>query len=367
MRPALVASVTIVREELTAENVPELRELFGLKSLPFAPAKVEVELKNVPTAVANALRRAVLDEMPGHALQVPKGGYRVEESTDPFMLPTFVCPRIAMIPLRPQISAETIANLRLELVAKNESPCTVKIYSGDLASMTGEMPAALFNPTFALAELQPGKQLTIKDIQIATGYGRDDAVFHVTRRAAHRHLDLEQYEEAEMHEEKGAAADLSGYKVSCTVANPRHHLVCATVPAVSSDLNEAKIVFADACANIKERLRLIAASVGRNPADQGSSGHRGVQYSQVQLEAGLFEGVLQVPGETATIGELIRRVIYELTPEIAFVNFLVIAHENKMRLTVRHSEDVTSIISSAVRQAVSLFDEIQRGILAAKV
>jgi hypothetical protein len=361
-----VIRVTITRSELTAEKAPALRELFGLAALPLAPARVEVEIAGVPTAAVNALRRAVTDEMPGRALQVPaEGGFDTARTSDLFMLAEFVCPRIALMPLRAQIPAEVVARLRLRLEAANDTASEMAVYAGDLAVAEGAMPEPLFNPTFKLAFLQPGKRLVVEGIHIATGRGRDDGAFLVGRRACLRHLDLPQHEERETHEPDGAAADLSGYKVSSLVANPRHHLLSVVLPAVGPDPGEARAVLVDACANVKERLGLVAAAV-----EHGEGGARGgVQYTVVGLEAGLSEGVLLVPGETHTIGNLVCRAVYEHYPDIANVAYLCIAHENVLRLTVRHvgsAKEVTGILLGAVRRCIDTFDALQRGIASSR-
>jgi DNA-directed RNA polymerase subunit L len=365
---AEVVRVTVTRNELRSEAVPELEQLFGLKALPLAQALVQIEIKGVSTAAVNALRRTVVDEMPGYALKVPLDGFS-ELTTDSFMLPQFVNGRISCIRLCHQIPSEVRESLRLGLDVLNSNATPLSVYAGDLEVTEGAMPTPLFNPTTKIAVLQPGKRLVIQGIHIATGFGRDDGVFMVACRGSYTHLDLEQHGDAEMRGEDGAAADWSGYKASSLVADPRHHLLQATLPATTPDPAEARAVFADACANIKERLRFISTAVARHgemAASADAFSHRGVQYTVVELEAGLSEGVLQVPGETHTIGELLRRTIYELAPTIANVAYKVVSNENRLILSLRHSEDVTATIMRAVHHAIATFDAIQRGIAAAR-
>jgi DNA-directed RNA polymerase subunit L len=361
---AEVVAVRVARRALTAQEVPALRELYGLERLPLADARVEIELRGVPTAVVNALRRAVLDEMPGHALQVPPDGFDAAATTESFMLPQFVNQRLALIPLRPQVPAEVAVRLRLRLAADNPGPTLRAVYTGDLEVAAGAMPEPLFNPTFTLCTLQPGKSIRIEGIRIASGFGRDDAAFMVTRRAAYRHLDLPQHSPEDTHDSAGAAVDLSGYKVSCLVADPRHHLLTATVPATGPDPAEARAVFADACAHLIERLRLVQAVVGGRA--EGRRGARGARYTVVDLESGLAEGLLRVPGETYTLGELLRRAVYERTPDIASVVYDVVAHENLLSFSLRHAGDVTRVLLDAAQHCVATFEAIQRGIAAAR-
>lgn len=353
---AEVVSVRVTRRELTAQKVPALRTLFRLERLPLGESDVVIEIRGVPTAVANGLRRAVMDEMPGRALVVAEGGWDFGATTDPYMLPDFVGQRISLIPLRAQVAAGVAAALSLRLDVTNRGPTVLSVYSGDLTVEAGTMPEPLFNPTFTLATLQPGKRIVINKIRVATGFGRDNGIFNVARRGAAAPLDLPQHTDADMREEKGIAADESGFKVSCMVANPRHHRVSAVLPATSPVEAEARAVFADACDNIIARLRLAEAAVGR-PA-----GQHGAQFTVVRLEEGLNEGILQIPGETHTIGELVRRAVYEARPEVSFVAHTVVPHEGLLVLTVRDSEDVAALLLRAIHDCVAAYETISRGL-----
>lgn len=359
-----VVRVSVKREELTAEKVPELAELFnGLRKLPMAEADVEIEIEGVPTAVVNAIRRAVTDEMPGRALQVPADGFSTERTTEVFMLPQFVGLRIASIPLRPQIPKGVVDSLRLQLDESNPGASLRAVYAGDLRVVAGSLDEPLFNPTFKLATLEPGKRIFIDGIRIATGYGRDNGVFLVARNAAFRHLDIPQHDHRETHERGGSAVDESGYKVSCLVADPRRHVLTATIPATGPDPAEARAVFADACANIIDRLRLVAAGIKHAATDAQET--QGLQYTTVTLESGLVEGILRVPGETYTVAEALRRAVFDAVPDIANVAYVI--RDHVMVFTLRHaSADVTRILLDAAASLILTFDTIRAGILAAR-
>lgn len=357
-----VIRVDITRREITSVNVPDLEKLFHLKRLPLAQAAVEIEFKGISTAAVNAFRRVSMDEMLGYAFKVPIDGFNIELTTDCYMLPQFVNTRITCIRLRPQISPDIVSKLRLKLDVSNKNATVMAVYAGDLEVYEGSMPDPLFNPTTKIAILQPGKRLVINGIFISTGYGRDNSVYNVACRGAYTHRDIEQYTDAETREEQGVAADLSGYKVSTLVANPRHHVFTAILPAITPKLTEARTVFADVCVNIKERLRLIMTSVERHA--EASSG--GIQYTVIDLEAGLYEGILQVPGETHTIGELLRRTIYDLVPDVAYIAYTIVSHD-RLQISIRHTSDVTKILLQALTSAIELYDRLQEGIMAARI
>ncbi len=366
--PAEVVRMKISRNEITAKDIPELQEIYnGLDRLPLANSDVEIELKGVSTAVVNAIRRTSINEIRGFSLQVPADGFDIERTTDPFMLPQFVKQRIALIPLRPQIPEDVVSELRFDLDVKNETANPVVAYSGDLRITQGRMPGALFNPTFQIAVVQGGKRLVIRGIRIESGYGR--GAFNVARLARYTHLDIEQHPRSETHEPGGVAADLSGYKVSSLVADPRHHLFMAVIPATSENPAEVRTVFADVCKNIRDRLQLVVTSIGdsanNHRVSQGFAS-RGILYTVTTLEGGLTVANLVVPGETHTIGELLKREIFDLDPNVAYVAYTIDPHEQRLKLTVRHaSADVTDLIIRAAQACMATFDTIRDGIMGA--
>ena len=347
--------------------------------MPLAPSNVELELKGVPTAVVNALRRVLLDEMRGHCLQVADGGFDSEETTEVFMLPQMLRERIAGMPLWARVPAETAAALRLRLDVTNTSAVVRQVNSGDFAVVGGKMPAPLFNPTFPIAILQPGRRLVVDKVQVAAGQGRNNAAFMVARCGAYRHLDLDQHPREATHLPGGTAVDLSGYRVSSMQANPQWHVLSFVLPATTKNKREAHLTIADACTNIVDRLRFITARVegtaapaaaakpsGRAAgATAAAAASLGAQYSVVALGEGLNEGILHVPGETYTIGELLRRAVFDLYPGVSNVAYEIVSHESSLNFTVRHTEDVSQMLLRALRHSVATFEAIQAQVLRA--
>jgi hypothetical protein len=364
-RHATVESVVVTRHELTSADAPELATLFGLDRLPLRPSRVEVVIAGAPTAVVNALRRALVDEVEGHALHA--AGFDTALTTDVFMLPQFVCRRIALLPLRAPLPLGAGA-LRLALDVTNTGAAPLTVYAGDLTVTAGAAdPAApLYNPTTELAFLQPGARLVVRDIVVAAGFGRDDAVFNVARRAAFTHLDLEQHSDDAVRRADGVAADESGYLLSSLVADPRRHRLTVVLPATGDDPADARAVVADACVSVVDRLRLVEAAVlaaGQAGAPGGTSSRVGAvaRFDVVALESGLAEGHLRVPGETHTVGELLRRAVFDAAPDVANVSYVAAAGD--LALTLSAAEDVAALLLRAVRAATADFDSIRRGIM----
>lgn len=355
----------VVRARVTPRvpDMAEIEELFQCR-LPLCTADAVFELRGVPTAVVNGLRRVIIDEVTGYALQVGEGGFRSDRTTELFMLPQMVNPRIELMPLWQPAAEAAAGTLRLELNVENATAAPRVIYAGDLRVAAGAIAAPLFNPTFELAVLQPGKTLVIEDITVAAGRGH--AMFHVACRAAFRHLDLAQHSDAEVRLESGRAADQSGYVESCLVTDPRHHELRFTLPATTEASAEAdaRRLLRAGCDTIRARLRLVLAAVDEAAAQKeaGPALAGAMQFAAIQLESGLAEGVLQAPGETHTVGELLRRAIFDVAPDVAFAAYSVSAHERRLTLTVRCASDAAGVISEGAQMAIATMDEIYRSL-----
>ena len=346
-------------------SAPELEELFGIKQFPFPEADVTVELRGVPTAVVNGLRRAITDEILGYALQVPEGGFQADRTTELFMLPQFVNQRIELMVLHQSAAAKAAAlGVKFELNVANSSAVPLTVYAGDLRVTSGELPAAIFNPTYELATLQPGRTLVVTDIGIAAGRGRDHAMYQVACRGAFRHLDLPQHTDDEMRLEDGVAADSSGYRISCLVADPRHHELRFTLGAVVERHAEqdAKATLVAACENICARLRLVLGAVDGAGATGLPAAVGAMQFVSTPLESGLTEVTLNAPGETHTVGELLRRAVYD-TASVSYVAYAVSSHEKRLTFTLRATGDVTAILVEATQMAIRTLDGIRNSLL----
>jgi len=329
---------------------------------PLAPERVTVEVKGVPTAVPNALRRVVKDEMVGHCLTFDSSDLDRKESTDPFMLnEMFIRTRIQMIRLRPQISESIKKDLRLALDAKNSGTTVMSVYAGDLVLTGGELSEPIFNPTCEIASLQPGKTLKISNIRVSEGRGSDNGAFTVAIRSVSKPLDLEEFPTSDTHPAGAKASRVSGFKISSLVANPRRHQISFIIPAAPRGRDVGVVVFLEACRSILGRLRYIQIALENS---QNDSSRRSTKiYFLSTPDGGRTKGVLGVAGETHTIGNLLARAVYELMPDIGYVGYTCIPHEGEMRLTVAHSVSEPSELRVAVLRAVKhctgIFNKIQ--------
>ena len=331
---------TVTRQPVTAETAPLLREMYGIDQMPLAPAVIVATITG-STALVNALRRTVTDEMPGHRLTVVPNDLDLS-TTEAFMIPFCVHERIMQIPLW-RGAAE--GDLRFRLDVRNAGTSNLAVYSGDLKPL-GDAPA-MFNPTFEIGFLRPGNRLYIHEVRVTRGVGREHASYNVMCCARFRHLDIAEHPRSATHAADGAHVNDSGYVTSVLVADPRRHEFSAMLPATQRE-SDAVNAMVDACDHLAGRLRRAQAAVG------------GAQYAAIQLENGLTEGILQLPGETHTVGELLRRKVCDLYPDVSYVSQQEIAHEGVMRFVLRLG-DATAALVEAIRACIEDVDAVREG------
>ncbi|MDE2097659.1 MAG: hypothetical protein KGL39_10460 [Patescibacteria group bacterium] len=378
-----VVTVVRVAVEKTRITLPEYAEIMKIKEPPLTKCRVVVELKGVATAVASALRRAPLGEVQGRSLYIH--AFRDEAADkkaadDPFMVEEVLSTRIRCIPLRFWVPDSVVRDARFRLFVTNDTESTKTVMSGDLTIVSGVQPekkgaksrgdSVLFNPTIELAFIQPGHCLRVHDIRIREGYGRQGGEFRVACLGTLRHLDIKEAPRAETHTRGGARADESGYLESTLIADPRHHEVGVTVPATGPDPNEAVAVMLAACTNIIDRLRIILSALKDVVLTSGekdpAKGGEGVQFTLISQSDG-SEGVLWVGGETHTVGNLLKRMIFELNPAVGFVDYTSRQHENGIRVTVRDKGDVVALVRRGLERGIATFEKIHTGIRDARV
>lgn len=348
-----VLSVSIDRKNI---HVANMDKIIGISALPLMNTYVNIEIKGISTAYINAFRRTSIDELAGFSLTVPTD-MDWRDTTDRFMLPQFICQRISLIPLKPNLGND-YSSIKFDLIVENMDITPMSIYSKDFKLVAGKLSEPIFNPSFKIGVIQPGHKIAIRNIYISTGIGKDNACYQRVRCAAYKHLDIEQYDTSETHLPTGSQVDNSGYKISSMVANPKHHLYSCIIPATNTDKAEIVSIFVDTCNNIRERLRFILSFI-ESPMSNEYSGQL-IEYSIFQLSEGIYEGILIIKTETHTIGELIKRTIYELIPDIINIKYVVISHEDCLKITIQYKEHVTKILVKALKYCMSTFELLQK-------
>lgn len=281
--------------------------------LPISSVTCIFSLRNVHISIANGLKRVLMDEVESHCLSIKPGSFH---TTDPFMIEHFVRNRIELIPLLRILNPE-IKNMKFKLHIHNTSQDILAVYSKDIKPIHGKLPAPIMNPTFKLAELQPGSELKIDEISIASGIGRNRASFAIGCAGSIRHLDVPRFSAEEINNKGGKAAYGSGYKISSLLVNSRNHEVQVVFQAMNEDTREihCKKILREACNVILKYNNIVRKEVRHHT------------NNMVKIIS---------PDMTDTIGHIIARYFYELNPDIDHVSYECVPHKMNMEVTVKH-------------------------------
>ena len=356
--------------------IPEIQsafdELMGVDNfkLPFASEHVEMILNDVDISVANALRRTLIDEMNGYCLSFDIGDFKNDIYTDLFMDPEFIRLRVRGMKTMRHMSKELLKNLKFAINVHNKTDDVMIIYAKDLLLTGGKLDSAIFNPTYELAFVQPGRSLNIQNIRFDFGKGIYHATFNNACRAVSMPLDIEEYPREEIYSAEGSQRVLSGFKISTLVANPRKFLIKFDMPAVLDNGGKTTyLTIMDACMNIMSRLQYIQRSIEESQNSQQTVDTITFIRTDVIVDGVTMKKfVVNIKNETDTIGGLLARTICNLNPDISCCFYSCIDHEKVMSLNIRNEVtdplELETMVIDAIKQNIATFTAIKKDVQA---
>jgi len=331
------------------------------------PLWVEVELA-APLAYASAIRRVALEELPGLALGIATDSefktndqhYRVDIDRNLRLLPLDLT----------GLDAQEAAGVRYELAAQNDSAAWVPLTAAALRlrkdSQGGQNRPPLFNSSAVIGPpLQPGGYLAIDDIRVTSGIGR---VIGNPAAAA----ELDPIRATLGHPGWSGACrvslvplDIDPNAVSSLVGNPRRHRLRLKLKAVGGAADPAAAAqryLIRACVSLRERLAAVGRSV-RAESDTEITGGPGA------LRATGNVAVIEIPGETDSVGQILATAILEVEPGVEFAGAAAIIHEGLIKVTIRHAEpdELASIAESAIEHAIATIERLEQNFRGARV
>lgn len=356
----------------TPEIQQAFDELMGIEGfkLPFASEHVEMILGDVDVSVANAIRRTLIDEMSGYCLSFDISDFKHDIYTDLFMDPEFIRLRVRGIKIMRHMSKDLLKNLKFAINVHNKTDDVLYIYAKDLILTNGKLDNAIFNPTYELAFVQPGRSLNIQNIRFDSGKGIYNATFNIACRSVSMPLDIEEYPKEEIYSAEGSQRVLSGFKISSLVANPRKFKIKFDLPAVLDNGGKTTyLTIMDVCTNIISRLQYIQRSIDESQNLQQTVDTITFIRTDVVVDGiTMKKFVINVKNETDTIGGLLTRTICNLDPDISCCFYSCIDHEKVMSLNVR--KEVTDplelevLVVDAIKQIIATFTSIKKDVQA---
>ena len=277
------------------------------------PQRLEFILGGVSNAISNAIRRTVLCELPVRALHCE---YEDIKTNDAHVIPDMIQTRLKMIP----IDQTTPLDATFDLDMSNKGLEVADIKTG---YFKGKKPPC--NPTHTLLSLNPGKFIKISNIRVFTEYGHrvGHGMMVLAVNAVSLAVDvipLNTYE---------------GTGVPSRVADPRVWKIAFNTNGTMDPIEIVKM----ACNGIVSRMQ-------------------SVQDLLSTIENSEDQYILNVHGESHTIGNLLMKTICELFPDITAVTYNVSSVERMFTLRVRCDEDINTVLNVTVRHLIKVFNDI---------
>jgi len=227
------------------------------------------------------------------------------KTNEEFVLVDLLRRRINLIPIRQDIDPATIFTVN----AANTGESLETIKSSSIRAVKSTKP--VFNETFDLVDLRPGKALSIDRITLVRGYGTDDARHVVAFRGVLVATDQMPYDQ------------FTGKGIPSAVSNPRNHKL-----TFQTNGNTDPVSIVDTA--LGELLSLV---------ERGRKAIPSVQ-SRENLSSVSFEGT------NDTLGNMLLRTAYDVYPTGADFRYGVDELGGKVTFEIRSSEDPAMMLGA---------------------
>jgi DNA-directed RNA polymerase subunit L len=259
---------------------------------------VEIEIDNIPTPYANALRRVICAEIPVKILVCDRGDISTD---DEFVIPDLICDRISQIPVMQTIPESSQLTLR----AKAVGPQNLSVSTGDFGSK-------YMNSNMEICSIRGGCYIEIKArVETYLGYCTDGTT-RIGNVACRVHAvparDLamyDQYIETSTTGDPFAADEKRGLRSG--YSDEKHY----KIKFITLGTMPAETIVRRACEILAEKFRKVA---------------------ECQITSGA-EHIVSVIGESMTIGP---PLIYSAITIDPTANMTVCPHPSTMAMEIKY-------------------------------
>jgi DNA-directed RNA polymerase subunit L len=317
------------------ELVPNL-----LDFLPKRPKhRVTFELKETNADVANAIRRCIINEIPTKSLHYDM--YKDTDISDPYILSDFLKKQIDLIPIEQDID---YTDYQIELYAENKTDEIIDVTTKDfIIKKNNKLDTnRIMSDVMVICRLRPEESVSIKNITIREGIGRDDAAsFSQVSNIYYDILDV-----------KPLDVD-TGEGVSSMDGNPTHFMIGYST---HRNTNKPLLIVVKACDAIINRFEIILSDF------KNISSKEDYYYSDlIQLETNGNIKEIQFKNENWTTINLMVRFCFLLTK--GNTKFIVpsIIHPEKEVGVVRISHpEFSKLIQNVIKKIIEELNVIRK-------
>jgi len=290
------------------------------------------ELTKANSALANTIRRFLLDEIPVLSMDVSEMNII---SDDKFILTDYLKKNIEMIPINQDIDK----SVKLQLNIENKTDEIISVYARDI-EIYGKNGKKINNETYftgtiPIINLRSMCSLKISDIGIVSGLGKHDSGKFIL-------LSNIQYDILDM--EPPTTNKFASQGKSSLVSNPEHFKISFTT---HRNLNIKKIM-GICCDTILSRLNIILKEL------TSLEGNTNVYFSEIiTIETKGNIKLFHFIGEYWTISNLLSRYCYIVYPDIQFVcSCIVHPSVEESIVKIIHPQSI-KILSDAIKKIIS--------------
>ena len=184
-------------------------------------------------------------------------------------------------------------------------------------------------------------------------------------------LDIAEGPREETHGKDGAARDLSGYRDSCLVADPRRHALRATLSAVPEAVDATKaaaLLLQRASQSLRRRaervIRVLEAPLMAEDRDGGHTRRDAGDFfrAEPRPDGKTVQGTLRLQKETYTVGRALAREVYDAFPAIPHVSSNCVPHNEYLEVSVVVGGQDGEEAAAVLKEGAARLAEAYRGI-----
>lgn len=301
----------------TPENrklIPELRR-----------QHVSFELKKASTAITNAIRRVMLDEMEGKALQIEQDDI---ETDDENILWPCLQKQVQCI----RIHQDIPTNCRFTLDVKNKTAMPLMLTTGMLTT-DSDLKIIPFNKTYRIITLREGKFIKLLNIRVITGTG---TLFSNVVACRYKPLDIEMFDR--------------GKGVSSNACDPTQFSFEFETNGTANPI----VLLRTACKYIYDRCGIYLNELEH--IEKSKSDH---SSNMLDINKNADITVFKFKNDTHTICNLITTTIYKLHPDIALCNYGVIHPLEKITNLNIKAKDPNKLMIEALEHIIQVYKDLE--------
>lgn len=271
-----ILTTTLVSKMISAKVVSNTSGSVKLSGTPYSALvkmvpsvlnkTVVVEFTNANCAIANAIRRTIISEMPVKHLTVSLTDIK---TTDPYIVGEVIKKRLEMIPVAQSISEDAVFSIRFD----NPSDTYVDVLSSEI-KLNGISESKDIVPFIPICDINAGTSFSVNDIHIKESYGYDNARVSLGK-VAYEILDH----------------DMAQPSIAST---PTRFRITVETPGIIDPLQ----TMINAVKNLIERLDII-------------------DFNSSIVEFDVYK--LHIQNETHSVGQLMSWYIFKQNPTIKYV------------------------------------------------